>query len=114
MIETPDYRALLATAVAEARQGLAEGGIPIGAALYHQDGRLLGCGHNRRVQEGDPSVFNIGTVVVGESVNFDGGLDWLREAGVNVIDLQDAECIEMLGSWIAANPETWNEDIGED
>ena len=56
MIETPDYRALLATAVAEARQGLAEGGIPIGAALYHQDGRLLGCGHNRRVQEGDPSV----------------------------------------------------------
>ena len=57
---------------------------------------------------------NTGTVVVGESVNFDGGLDWLREAGVNVIDLQDAECIEMLGDWIAANSETWNEDIGED
>ena len=56
MIATPDYRALLDTAIAEARQGLAEGGIPIGAALYHQDGRLLGCGHNRRVQEGDPSV----------------------------------------------------------
>src|SRR5690606_40212264 len=56
MIATPDYRALLDTAIAEARKGLAEGGIPIGAALYHQDGRLLGCGHNRRVQEGDPSV----------------------------------------------------------
>ena len=56
MITTPDYQALLQTAIAEARQGLAEGGVPIGAALYHNDGRLLGCGHNRRVQEGDPSV----------------------------------------------------------
>ena len=146
-----DYHALLQTAIAEARQGLAEGGIPIGAALYHQDGRLLGCGHNRRVQEGDPSVhgetdafrkagrqrhyrdtimvttlapcwycsglvrqFNIGTVVVGESVNFQGGLDWLRESGVNVIDLQSQECITMLGDYIRANPEVWNEDIGED
>ena len=146
-----DYRALLQTAIAEARQGLAEGGIPIGAALYHQDGRLLGCGHNRRVQEGDPSVhgetdafrkagrqrryrdtimvttlapcwycsglvrqFNIGTVVVGESVNFQGGLDWLRASGVNVIDLQSQECITMLGDYIRANPEVWNEDIGED
>ena len=57
--------------------------------------------------------FNIGTVVVGESVNFSGGLDWLREAGVEVIDLHSEECIAMLGDWIAANPETWNEDIGE-
>ena len=56
MIATPDHRALLDTAISEARQGLAEGGIPIGAALYHQDGRLLGCGHNRRVQESDPSI----------------------------------------------------------
>ena len=56
MITTPDYQALLQTAIAEARQGLAEGGVPIGAALYHNDGRLLGCGHNRRVQEGDPSI----------------------------------------------------------
>ena len=145
-----DYRALLDTAIAEARQGLAEGGIPIGAALYHQDGRLLGCGHNRRVQEGDPSVhgetdafrkagrqrryrdtimvttlapcwycsglvrqFNIGTVVVGESVTFQGGIDWLRENGVNVIDLNDERCIGMMREFIAARPELWNEDIGE-
>src|SRR3546814_1589320 len=118
MIATPDYRALLDTAIIEARTGLSEGGIPIGAAHYHQDGRLLGCGHNRRVQEGDPSVhgetdafrkagrqrryrdtimvttpapcwycsglvrpFNIGTVVVGESVNFDGWIEWLRVTG---------------------------------
>ena len=151
MIATPDYRALLDTAVAEARQGLAEGGIPIGAALYHADGRLLGCGHNRRVQEGDPSIhgetdafrkagrqrgyrdtmmvttlapcwycsglvrqFNIGTVVVGESVTFAGGIDWLRENGVRVIDLNDAGCIAMMRDFIADNPEVWNEDIGED
>ncbi|MBS7458805.1 nucleoside deaminase [Coralloluteibacterium stylophorae] len=146
-----DYRALLATAVAEARQGLAEGGIPIGAALYGGDGRLLGCGHNRRVQEDDPSIhgetdafrkagrqrsyrdtimvttlapcwycsglvrqFNIGAVVVGESVTFAGGVDWLREAGVRVIDLADAECIGMMRDFIAARPALWNEDIGEE
>ncbi|MTI74145.1 MULTISPECIES: nucleoside deaminase [Stenotrophomonas] len=150
MIATPDYRALLDTAIAEARQGLAEGGIPIGAALYHNDGRLLGCGHNRRVQEGDPSIhgetdafrkagrqrgyrdtimvttlapcwycsglvrqFNIGTVVVGESVTFAGGIDWLRGNGVRVIDLNDAGCIAMMRDFIADNPEVWNEDIGE-
>ncbi|MFD5114166.1 nucleoside deaminase [Streptomyces sp. NPDC058391] len=49
-------REWLATAVAEARGGLAEGGIPIGAALYGADGTLLGRGHNRRVQDGDPSL----------------------------------------------------------
>jgi cytosine deaminase len=150
MIQTPDYRALLATAVDEARRGLAEGGIPIGAALYAGDGRLLGCGHNRRVQEDDPSVhgetdafrkagrqrdyrstimvttlapcwycsglvrqFNIGTVVVGESINFRGGIDWLRESGVEVVDLADEACVAMLGDWIEANPALWNEDIGE-
>jgi len=147
----PDYRAMLQVALEEARRGLAEGGIPIGAALFHRDGRLLGRGHNRRVQEGDPSVhgetdafrkagrqrrygdtimvttlapcwycsglvrqFRIGTVVVGESVNFAGGVDWLRQSGVEVIDLESAECIRLLGDWIAAHPELWNEDIGED
>jgi len=151
MSHTPDYRAMLAIAVEEARQGLAEGGIPIGAALFAADGTLLGRGHNRRVQEGDPSVhgetdafrkagrqrsyrdtimvttlspcwycsglvrqFGIGTVVMGEAVNFQGGHDWLREQGVKVVDLNDDECIRMLGDWIAANPHVWNEDIGED
>lgn len=151
MILTPDYRALLETAIDQARTGLAEGGIPIGAALFHNDGRLLGCGHNRRVQEDDPSIhgetdafrkagrqrsyrdtimvttlapcwycsglvrqFNIGTVVVGESVTFRGGIDWLREAGVRVVDLEDPRCIEMMERFIAAQPALWNEDIGED
>ena len=146
-----DAEAMLVDALEEARQGLAEGGIPIGAALFHQDGRLLGRGHNRRVQEGDPSVhgetdafrkagrqrsyrdlvmvttlapcwycsglvrqFRIGTVVVGESVNFAGGLDWLRENGVSVVDLHSEACIRLLGDWIATHPTLWNEDIGED
>jgi cytosine/creatinine deaminase len=58
--------------------------------------------------------FNIGTVVVGESVNFQGGIEWLRENGIEVIDLNSQECVQMLSDYITANPEVWNEDIGED
>jgi creatinine deaminase len=145
------YGEMLNVAIEEARQGMKEGGIPIGAALFDADGRLLGRGHNRRVQEGDPSVhaetdafrkagrqrrykdkimvttlspcwycsglvrqFGIGTVVVGESVNFAGGIDWLKESGVKVVELNSQECVEMLAGYIAANPEVWNEDIGEE
>ena len=145
-----DYASWLATAVEEARLGLSEGGIPIGAALFHRSGRLLGRGHNRRVQEGDPSVhgetdafrkagrqrsykdtvmvttlapcwycsglivqFQIGAVVVGESRTFRGGIDWLRERGVEVIDMDSPECVELLGRFICQHPEVWNEDIGE-
>jgi cytosine deaminase len=142
---------MLAVAVHEARIGLAEGGIPIGAALFHADGRLLGAGHNRRVQQGDPSAhgetdafrkagrqrsyrdtimvttlapcwycsglvrqFNIGTLIVGESRNFAGGLDWLRSAGVQVIDLDDEGCAQLLAGYIREKPAVWHEDIGEE
>jgi len=145
-----DPHALLAVAVTEAREGLAEGGIPIGAALFHRDGTLLGRGHNRRVQENDPSVhgetdafrkagrqrryqdtimvttlapcwycsglilqFRIGTVIVGESRTFRGGIDWLRERGVTVVEMDSEECVQLLGSYIGAHPDIWNEDIGE-
>ena len=145
-----DYTAMLQMALEEAQQGFAEGGIPIGAALFDRQGKLLGRGHNRRVQENDPSVhaetdafrkagrqrryretimvttlapcwycsglvrqFRIGAVVVGESVNFSGGLDWLRDHGVAVYDLHDSACIKLLAAYIAAYPEIWNEDIGE-
>jgi len=145
------YSAMLKIAVEEARAGLAEGGIPIGAALFDHEGKLLGRGHNRRVQESDPSAhgetdafrkagrqrgyrdqimattlapcwycsglirqFGIGTVVVGESVNFQGGIEWLRENGVNVVDLHSDECIQLLANYIAANPAVWHEDIGEE
>ncbi len=146
-----DYNAMLKIALEEAKEGLAEGGIPIGAALFHEDGKLLGRGHNRRIQEDDPSIhgetdafrkagrqksyrktimvttlspcwycsglvrqFNIGTVVVGEAVNFDGGIDWLKENGIKVVDLNNQECIDMLAKYIKENPEVWNEDIGEE
>jgi cytosine deaminase len=58
--------------------------------------------------------FHIGTVVVGESRTFKGGVDWLRENGVEVIDLDSADCRELLGSYIAEHPEIWNEDIGQE
>jgi creatinine deaminase len=146
-----DYRRMLRIAIEEAQAGLADGGIPIGAALFDGAGKLLGRGHNRRVQEDDPSIhgetdafrkagrqrsyrdtvmvtthapcwycsglvrpFGIGTVIVGASVNFQGGLEWLKQNGVNIIDLNSSECIEMLADYIEANPEVWNEDIGED
>jgi len=147
---THEHNAFLGIAIAEARLGLAEGGIPIGAALFDRDRKLLGRGHNRRVQENDPSMhaetdafrkasrqrgyrdkimvttlapcwycsglirqFRIGTVVVGESVNFSGGLDWLRENGVEAIDLASQECISMLADYIQKNSAIWHEDIGE-
>jgi cytosine deaminase len=58
--------------------------------------------------------FGIGTVVVGESVNFRGGIDWLQENGIKVVDLASKECVQMLAKFIAANPALWNEDIGEE
>jgi creatinine deaminase len=57
--------------------------------------------------------FGIGAVVVGESRTFRGGIDWLREAGVQVIDLDSAECAELLQSFVAERPDVWAEDIGE-
>ncbi len=56
MNEILDYQAMLDIAIEEAETGLAEGGIPIGAALFDGQGNLLGRGHNRRVQEDDPSI----------------------------------------------------------
>lgn len=143
------HEEMLETAIEEARAGLAERGIPIGAALYTRRGDLLGRGHNRRVQDDDPSAhaetaafrnagrqrdyratimvttlapcwycsglvrqFGIGTVVLGESVNFSGGIAWLREAGVEIVDLHSQECIDLLRRFIAARPELWHEDIG--
>jgi cytosine deaminase len=146
-----DYSAMLEVAIAEARMGLAEGGIPVGAAIFDERGKVIGAGHNRRVQSGDPSLhgetdafrragrqrsyrdlimvttlapcwycsglirqFGFGTVVVGESRNFQGGIEWLRSLRVKVIDLDSEECASLLSAYIRANPEIWNEDIGEE
>jgi cytosine deaminase len=146
----PTNEEMLKIAVEEAQLGAIEGGIPIGAALFDSEGILLSRGHNRRVQEDDPSAhgetdafrkagrqrsyrdkimvttlapcwycsglvrqFGMGKVIIGESVNFSGGIEWLRENGVEVIDMNSPECIEMMATYIKENPEAWNEDIGE-
>ena len=145
----------LQAAIDEAKIGLAEGGLPIGSVLV-RNGKIIGRGHNRRVQAGDPMAhaeidclknagrqttyrdtilystlmpcylctgaavqFGIPKVVVGESVTFPGGeskwgrsADFLRASGVEVIDLHDPTCIQMMRDFIASNPTLWNEDIG--
>jgi cytosine deaminase len=150
-MKSSDYSAMLEVAIVEARKGLAEGGIPIGAGIFNADGKLIGAGHNRRVQNGDPSLhgetdafrnagrqrsyrklimvttlapcwycsglvrqFGFGTLLIGESRNFQGGVEWLRSLGIKIIDLDSAECASMLDGYIRLNPEIWNEDIGEE
>ncbi|MDQ3543978.1 MAG: nucleoside deaminase [Actinomycetota bacterium] len=142
----------LHAALTEARVGLAEGGIPIGAALV-VDGEVIAVGHNRRVQEGSAIkhgetdclenagrltasvyakatmvttlspcdmctgailLYKIPRVIVGENRTFMGGEDLLRSRGVEVVVLDDAECVQLMTNFIAANPELWNEDIGVD
>lgn len=147
----PSPEQLLAVALEEARAGASEGGVPIGAALFDDQGTLLGRGRNRRMQDGDPSVhgetdafrragrqpsyrrtvmvttlapcwycsglvrqFRIPRVIVGESRTFSGGIDWLRGAGVEVVDLDSDECAALMARFIADRPDVWNEDIGEE
>ena len=146
-----EYEKMLQVALAEARAGLAEGGIPIGAAIFASDGTLISSGHNRRVQQGDPSIHGetdafrragrqrsyhdltmvttlapcwycsglvrqcgFRRVIVGESRTFQGGIEWLRDNGVKIIDLDSRECRELLEGFIRQHPEIWNEDIGVD
>ncbi len=141
----------LAVAIAQARLGRSEGGIPIGAALV-VDGRVLGAGRNRRVQDasaihhgetnalevagrqpadvyrratmyttlspchmctGAILLYGIPRVVIGEHRTFLGAEDLLRSHGVEVVVVDDAECVALMEEFIAAEPSLWNEDIGE-
>ncbi|MEI6085612.1 MAG: nucleoside deaminase [Verrucomicrobiota bacterium] len=136
-------------AIDEARLGLREGGIPIGSVLV-KAGQIVGRGHNKRVQDGDPIThaeidclrnagrigsykdttlystlmpcylcagatvqFGIPKVIAGESLTFGGGPEFMRAHGIEVIDLELPECVEMMRDFIAKNPQLWNEDIGE-
>jgi cytosine deaminase len=143
--------AFLAAAVEQARKSRADGGIPIGSVLVHK-GRVIGRGHNCRVQTGSaidhgemnclrnagrlPArvyresvlyttlspcpmcsgaivLYRIPRVVIGENVTFLGAEDYLRSQGVALEVVQDEECIALMREFIAAEPELWNEDIGE-
>jgi cytosine deaminase len=138
-------------ALDEARLGLSEGGIPIGSVLVH-DGKIIGRGHNRRVQKasailhgemdaienagrqpasvyraatiyttlspcamcsGTLLLYGLGKVVVGENKTFMGEEALLRLRGIEVVVLQDEDCIALMRRFIAQNPALWNEDIGE-
>lgn len=137
-------------AIDEARQGLAEGGIPIGSVLVI-DGQIVGRGHNRRVQKGSAILhaemdclenagrltsrdyqratlystlspcdmcsgtallYRIPKIVIGEHQTFQGPEAYVRSRGVELVILDDAECIQLMRDFIAARPELWNEDIG--
>jgi cytosine deaminase len=139
----------LRAAIKKAREGLAEGGLPIGSVLVRGN-KIIAFGHNRRVQNNDPMAhgeidcltragrqktyadtvlystlmpcflcsgavvqFGVPRVVVGESVNFTGGPEFMRRHGVDVTDLRDPECIEMMRKFIAEHPQLWHEDIGK-
>ncbi len=138
-------------AIDEARQGLAEGGVPIGSVLVIED-RIIGRGHNRRVQRGSAILhaemdalenagrlkardyaratlystlspcdmcsgtallYRIPKIVIGENQTFRGPEDYVRSRGVQLVILNESECIRLMREFIAARPELWNEDIGE-
>lgn len=137
-------------AVEEARQGQAEGGVPIGACLVSKDGKILGRGHNMRVQKGSATLhgeisalensgrlpasayegatmyttlspcdmctgacilYKVKRVVVGENKTFLGGEQYLQSRGIEVVVLQNEECIKLMTDFIREKPELWNEDI---
>ncbi len=136
-------------AIDEAKIGLSQNGIPIGSVLV-LDGKIVGRGHNKRVQDNDPIThaeidclrnagrvgnyrntvlystlmpcylcagavvqFGIKKVFAGESKTFPGAKEFMESHGVEVIDINSKECIEMMKDFIDKNPKLWNEDIGE-
>ncbi len=151
-METTAMDEFMQAAIEEAREGLAEGGVPIGAVLVI-DGEIVGRGHNRRVQKGSAVLhaemdclenagrlragdyrravlystlspcdmcsgavllYKIPTVVIGEHRTFRGPEEYLRSRGVELVILDDPECLQLMQDFIAANPALWYEDIGEE
>jgi cytosine deaminase len=141
----------LEAAIAEARTGLTEGGIPIGSVLVIDDS-IVGRGRNRRVQKGSPTLhaemdclenagrlraaeyrratlystlspcdmcsgasllYGIPRIIIGENRTFQGPEGYLRSRGVELVIVDDPECVKLMREFIAARPELWNEDIGE-
>jgi cytosine/creatinine deaminase len=145
-----DPHAMLDVALEQARIGFAEGGVPVGGAIFTTDGVLLGKGRNRLVQEGNCSLhgetdafraagrratwhdtilvttlapcwycsgliyqFRFSKVIVGDSVNAQGGVAWLRAEGIEIVDLHSQECIDLIAEFQRKRPDLWKECIGE-
>lgn len=146
----PQDAVFMEEAIAEARKGLLEGGIPIGSVIA-VDGKIIGRGHNRRVQNGSPILhgemdafenagrqlasvyaratiytthspcymcsgtivmYKIPRVVVGDRKIFQGDEEWLDSHGIEVVNMDEPECYELLAKFIREHPDIWNEDIG--
>ncbi len=142
-----DDKRFMRLAYDEAKAGYEEGGVPVGAVMV-ENGKVIGRGRNRRVQDGNPVShgetdcmknagrrpnysnitmyttlspcmmctgtiiqFGIGRVVIGENKNFPGNIDFLKERGVDVVLLDDADCVELMTKFIAERPDLWYEDI---
>jgi len=141
---------MLAVAIEQAQIGLAEGGVPVGGAIFNLEGKLLGAGRNRMVQNNDPSMhgetdafraagrqprytdlilvttlapcwycsgliyqFRFKKVIVGDSVNAQGGVAFLKERGFEVVDLANAKCIAMIAEFQKTRRDLWDECIGD-
>lgn len=138
-------------AIDEALKGLEEGGIPIGSVIVY-DGKIIGRGHNRRIQKGSVTLhgemdafenagrqkasvykkctlyttlspcamcsgaillYGIPKIVIGENKTFKGEEDLLRNRGIDLMIMDDPNCIQMMETFIQKYPSLWNEDIGE-
>lgn len=136
-------------ALDEARKGLEEGGVPIGAVLV-EEGRIIGCGRNRRVQQNDQMMyaeidclrsarltggyhntvlyttlmpcymcagavvyFGIRKVVVGEARSAPAARDFMEAHGIEVVDLEQRECREMMEEYVSRNRGLWDEILSE-
>lgn len=141
----------MADALAQARAGLDEGGIPIGAVLV-VDGAVVGRGRNRRMQHGDPILhgemdclraagrlpaavyrratmyttlspcdmcsgavllYRIPRLVLAENRTFRGAEDLLRSRGVEVVNLDLDEAVQLMKAFTERDPGAWAEDLGE-
>ncbi|KAI7232389.1 cytosine deaminase [Hortaea werneckii] len=146
--DDPGFKA----AYQEAKTGFDEGGVPIGACLVDKDGKILGQGHNMRVQKSSATLhaeiscfenagrlpasayrgatmyttlspcdmctgacimYKVARVVMGENNTFVGGDEYLRQRGIEVVNLKNAECEHLMKEFIRKHPEDWYEDIGE-
>jgi cytosine deaminase len=145
------HKSFLQKAIDQAKKSYSEGGIPIGSVIVH-NGKILGAGHNKRVQDGSVVLhgemdalenagrqkasvykectlyttlspcsmcsgtillYGIPKVVIGENNTFMGEEDYLKSKGVEIVQMNNQECIDIMKKFISEKPELWNEDIGE-
>lgn len=145
--ERETHHRFIRAAFEQARKSYNEGGLPIGAVMV-ENSAIVAVGHNRRVQDGDPTAhgemdclrqagrhprydgitlyttlspcmmcsgtvlqFGIKRVVIGEKQNFPGNVEFLRDHGIDVVVLNDPECISLMQRFIRERPDLWDEDI---